>query len=355
MKRYFEFQDSKSYKFWQIELDGTSFTVTYGKIGTTGLSKTQACADEAEAAKEATKLINEKLRKGYVEKTVASAKKVTRRLALSYDEAEGGKTLADKMADWLGQPQATEAEALVIGAWEDPYEKSPQAALDLLADHGAQLPRLRELFVGDIDAEECEISWIIQANYTRLWHALPQLERLHIKGSSQLALSDTPIAHANLRALIIECGGLPSTVLQRVAEAHLPKLEYLLLYLGVDDYGFDGSLDDLQPLLAADRFPRLTYLGLVDSALQDELAQLLAEAPVLDQLHTLDLSLGTLTDAGGAALLASSKVAKLKKLDLHYHYLSPEMAKRLKALPLTVDVGDPQTAEDDWRYPAVTE
>ncbi len=34
--RTFEFKDSKSNKFWNIELSGSSFTVTFGRIGTNG-------------------------------------------------------------------------------------------------------------------------------------------------------------------------------------------------------------------------------------------------------------------------------------------------------------------------------
>ncbi|WP_155717217.1 WGR domain-containing protein, partial [Leptospira santarosai] len=33
MKHRLTFKDDKSDKFWNIEVDGTSFTVTYGKTG----------------------------------------------------------------------------------------------------------------------------------------------------------------------------------------------------------------------------------------------------------------------------------------------------------------------------------
>ncbi|MDX8399202.1 MAG: STM4015 family protein [Gallionellaceae bacterium] len=376
MKRYFEFQDSKSYKFWQIELVGAVFTVTYGKIGSAGQQKVSEFDTEEQALKEAQKLIAEKTKKGYCEKTKASTKKVTKRIDLNDDEvgeektllgrisaffnnphAEEEKTLLGKITVFLDSPHAADVEALVIGCWEESPENSPQAALDSLAEGSAKLPKLRELFVGDMDAEDCEISWIIQGNYTKIFSAFPLLERLHIKGSSELVLSDTPIHHAQIKALIIECGGLPQTVIQSVVAADLPRLEYLQLYLGVEDYGFDGNLDDLRPFIDEKRFPRLNYLGLVDSEIADEIAAAIAEAPILDQLDTLDLSLGVLSDAGGQALLLSSKIQRLKKLDLHYHYLSNALVKSFKDLPITVDVSQQQSAEDDddSRYPAVTE
>ncbi|MGE0434471.1 MAG: WGR domain-containing protein, partial [Planctomycetota bacterium] len=67
-EREFEFNDAKSSKFWRIALDGTSHTVTFGKIGTNGQSKTKDFSSEAAAKKDAEKLIAEKTSKGYVEK-----------------------------------------------------------------------------------------------------------------------------------------------------------------------------------------------------------------------------------------------------------------------------------------------
>lgn len=355
MKRYFEFQDSKSYKFWQIELDDKQFTVTYGKIGTAGQVKVTECASAEAAEKEAAKLVAEKTKKGYVEKQEASSKKISKRLSLTYDEADEGKTILEKMEAFVASPQAAETEALVIGAWEEAYETSPTEALQLLFNSSAKLPNLRELFVGDMQSEECEISWIQQDNYTRLFSEFPQLERLHIKGSTGLTLSDTPINHTNLKALTIECGGLPKNVIQQIATANLPNLEYLQLYLGVEDYGFDGSIVDLHPFMFNNPFPKLKHLGLLDSEIADEIAMVMANAAVVPQLESLDLSQGTLSDEGAKYLLESDSIKQLKKLDLHYHYLSNDMIKKFKALPLIVDVTEQQDIEDDWRYPAVTE
>ncbi len=359
MKHYLEYQDSKSYKFWQIEIEANTLTVKYGKIGTAGQEKISNFDSPEQAQKEMAKLIAEKTKKGYVEKGAASAKKITRRLAVGYDEAEEGKTLLDKVAAFLETAQAAEVESLVIGTWEEPFENSPQAALDLLAQNQHKLGQLRELFVGDMDSEDCEISWITQGDYTNIFTAFPALERLHIKGSTSLVLSTTPIKHDHLQALTIECGGLPKQVIASVASAQLPNLSYLRLYLGVDDYGFDGALADLQPFMQAGRFPKLSYLGLANSAIADQIAHEIANAPVLAQLETLDLSLGTLSDAGGQALLDSSAIKKLKKLDLHYHFLSDEMVKEFKKLGMQVDVSQQQESEgddeDEWRYPAVTE
>jgi DNA ligase-1 len=67
-KRYFEFVDGTSSKFWEIAVSGSDVTTRWGKIGTDGQSKTKTFADPARAQAEADKLIEEKTGKGYVEK-----------------------------------------------------------------------------------------------------------------------------------------------------------------------------------------------------------------------------------------------------------------------------------------------
>jgi uncharacterized protein (TIGR02996 family) len=72
--RTFTFSDAKSHKFWTIELSGSSFTVTYGKIGTAGQTQTKSFATPEKAQAEHDKLVKEKLGKGYVETTPSASK-----------------------------------------------------------------------------------------------------------------------------------------------------------------------------------------------------------------------------------------------------------------------------------------
>ncbi|MFO1042898.1 MAG: DNA ligase [Planctomycetaceae bacterium] len=67
--RYFEFQDEKSAKFWEISINDTDVTVRYGRIGTQGQTQVKSFPDTASANKHATKLIDEKTGKGYAEKS----------------------------------------------------------------------------------------------------------------------------------------------------------------------------------------------------------------------------------------------------------------------------------------------
>ncbi len=67
MKKYLEFKDEKSHKFWEIEVSGNSHEVRYGKIGSKGRKSIKNFDSEDDAKKDAEKLINAKKKKGYLE------------------------------------------------------------------------------------------------------------------------------------------------------------------------------------------------------------------------------------------------------------------------------------------------
>ena len=62
---YLEYRDEQSEKFWQINIEGCNHTVTFGRIGTKGQSKTKSFASVEECEKDAAKLIQSKKAKGY--------------------------------------------------------------------------------------------------------------------------------------------------------------------------------------------------------------------------------------------------------------------------------------------------
>lgn len=67
MKKYFEFNDGKSNKYWSITVDAHCVKVQYGKVGTSGQTQEKFFNSEEEAIKEANKLVKSKTSKGYVE------------------------------------------------------------------------------------------------------------------------------------------------------------------------------------------------------------------------------------------------------------------------------------------------
>tara|TARA_B100000029_G_scaffold105640_1_gene96257 strand:- start:2 stop:220 length:219 start_codon:yes stop_codon:yes gene_type:complete len=71
MKKYFEYKDNVSNKFWEINLQKSQVNLTYGRIGiknpATIEKKFTGKSASEDAKKFAEKKINEKLRKGYKE------------------------------------------------------------------------------------------------------------------------------------------------------------------------------------------------------------------------------------------------------------------------------------------------
>jgi hypothetical protein len=145
-----------------------------------------------------------------------------------------------------------------------------------------------------------------------------------------------------------------------IIASDFPNLEKLILYVGVEDYGFEGDLEIFRPLFSKERFPKLTYLGLVNSEEQDNIVEMFLQSDILPQLETMDISAGTLKDEGAQLLLDNlDKISHLKFIDMSYNYLSKDMKKKLQALPMKIDVSDTQDADEDddevYYYPMITE
>ncbi|MFD8594093.1 STM4015 family protein [Kitasatospora sp. NPDC059646] len=281
------------------------------------------------------------------------------RIGLDYDEEREFGEVWAKFLETVAPEQVT---ALVLGPW---FSEEPEPLAEVLPAVLAAAPRLtalKALFVGDIIAEECEVSWIQMAEITPVFESFPHLEELVVRGADgdydgNNPLSLKPVKHEKLKALRFEAGGLPGSVVRAVAACDFPALERLELWLGVDNYGGDWTLEDLGPFLSGANLPSLTYLGLQNAEAQDRIAALAAQAPVVPRLTGLALSLGALTDEGAAALLEGQPLTHLKTLDLHHHYLTEGMQKRLRdALPgVDIDLSDAEDPNDNWRYVAVSE
>ena len=69
MKKYFEYTDEVSNKFWQISLKGKQVIITFGRIGIKNpASQLKKFDSNEEAKKHAERKIREKTNKGYIEK-----------------------------------------------------------------------------------------------------------------------------------------------------------------------------------------------------------------------------------------------------------------------------------------------
>jgi hypothetical protein len=270
---------------------------------------------------------------------------------VSYDEeGEDGEEpdFGNRLKAFLASPAAEATKGLILGAYDLEGGSSGSSGIASLVKAKDRLPNLKALFLGDILQEEAEISWINQEDISPILSAFPDLEMLRVRGATGLDISKPQ--HARLRALAIESGGLPAKIVSQICRGKFPELEHLELWLGTPDYGGDCRVNDLQPLLAGKLFPKLRYLGLRNAQIADEIAAVIAKAPIVDQLETLDLSLGNLSDEGANALLRLESKPHLKRLDLHHHYINKSVQKKLKELPFPVDLSDAKTADEEDEF-----
>jgi predicted DNA-binding WGR domain protein len=372
------FQEGSSNKFWNATVEENVFTVHYGRIGTEGQTVEKKLGTPQEAEKAFDKKLAEKLKEGYRQGEAEAApvpgqgtnrpyihnnfagfkiKKYTPKTKLAelqstaykfqldYEEGEGGAKLTDQLSEYVADPSSGETGALIIGAWEEAASGTDSSSIvEFLVSSAPKLPKLRALFIGDMEAEESEISWINQSDMSPIFLAYPNLQHFMVRGGTALSLGT--IKHKALKSLVIESGGLPSGVVSDVGGSDLPELEYLELWLGTDNYGGDSTAEDVKELLSGKRFPKLKYLGLRDAEIADDLAKAVAKSPLLERIEVLDLSMGALGDEGAEALLKAPATKKLKKLDLHWHYMSKEMLSRLRDLGIRLDVSEQQEQDD---------
>ena len=264
-----------------------------------------------------------------------------------FDIAEGLKQL-------LVLPSARFLRKLTFGMASFDGENSYDNLMDALAD--VRCPTLQELFIGDFEyPDETEISWTQLGNIEPVYKAFPHLRSLKVRGG-QLE-TGKHILLPELRELTIESGGLPIGAVRAIGRSEWPKLERLEVWFGSENYGAGGGIEDLKSLLEGKTAPKLKHLGLRNAEFTNELCQMLHQSPLLKQLETLDLSMGTMTDEGAAALAANAAAYKhLKHLDVTENLLSGDGEKAIAKLCESVARGNQRdNDDDDYRYVAVGE
>ena len=358
MKKRFILKKGDSQKFWNIEFYSCEFTVTYGKLGTEGKISSKNFTSAEKCEKKVIKLIADKIKKGYkeieenaMENNIKNEKIDNKRYHFDYDEGNV-EDLAEKI---LTDPCLPDLKSITVGSWGESFETNPQKIIQMIIDNKEKFQHVESLFIGDMDYEDCEVSWIIQGDYSQLFGMLPNLKVLKIKGAQSLVLGEN-IEHNSLKEFQIICGGLGRDVLKSIKSAKFPSLEKLLLYIGVDDYGMDFDISELKEIAKKDLFPNLTYLGFVDSDEENRIVDIILESDILPQLKIVDFSFGCLTDEGAKKLIDNKdKLAHLEKIIIEYHYISLDMIKELKSLPIEINIKKGEDPENDYMYPMLTE
>lgn len=275
------------------------------------------------------------------------------------DEIGGIGTM---LGELITKPNANLIPGLIITDvnWDGLEKAHTDPLVKPLVAVSDRLPNLKALFLSELTADECEISWIEHGDVSPIFEAFPELEHFQIRGCGSLSLGKP--SHSALKRLVIESGGLSAEVVREIAAADLPQLEHLELWLGTPVYGGDATVEDIKALFASEGYPQLQHLGLRNCEILDDVVAVLVDSPLIERLRVLDLSLGCLSDKGSEHLSRCPAVAKLEELDIHYHFVSDPMVQRLEALGIEIDASDPQDpdgleneSKEPERYCAVGE
>jgi uncharacterized protein (TIGR02996 family) len=243
-------------------------------------------------------------------------------------------------------PAARFLTAISIGLIDWEYPVNLQKGIDAITKAG-KLEALRELFIGDFEyPEEQEISWVEVGKAGKVLPVAPNLRSLKLRGGS---IELGTLAHETLESLTIETGGLPKAAVASIGKAGLPALTSMEVWFGRDEYGGDGNVGQLAGLFEGSGVPELRHLGLKNAEWQDEIVVALASAPLLAQLRTLDLSMGTMHGAGVEALLThAAKFQHLERIDVTENFISDEQTAQLTEIyGDRIDVGE-QNDPDEW-------
>jgi|688.fasta_scaffold243900_1 sulfatase modifying factor 1 len=117
--RRFEFVDSTSNKFWEVEVKGKTLNVTFGKIGTKGQSKPKDFATPEKAKAEMEKLIKEKMGKGYVEAGGKAVKAIKHAVKLPASKKANPGSMGEGLSKAEKQAKAEKVLLMFAGGqWE---------------------------------------------------------------------------------------------------------------------------------------------------------------------------------------------------------------------------------------------
>lgn len=277
---------------------------------------------------------------------------------LARSEWESRFDMAATVKALLSHPSARFLRELTLGIPNFESGSSYDGVIRAIVEAGGSRS-LRSLFIGDFRYPgETEISWTLVGDVEPLYAVLPRLSSLRLRGGE---VSLGKIRLPELREFVMETGGLPLAAVKSIARAQWPNLERMEVWFGNRNYGAEGGVSDIRPILEGKGLPKLRSLGLCNTDFTDRLCRALPDAPVLPQLESLDLSMGTMSDRGAELLAASAKAFRhLRRLDVSDNLLSPDGVAQVARLCPDVQHHSQRRLEDyggddGYRYVSVGE
>lgn len=256
----------------------------------------------------------------------------------------------------FAMPMCAALEELQLGVLRWEYQAEDVPALLAEAARHAWAARLECLRIGHLPDFDIDMAHHTVGDLSQISRGFPGLRSLVIHaGELELGVISLPL----LEELTVETCALNHERLASIANATLPRLERLALWFGSHNYGCNVTVEEVAPILDGARFPRLAHLGLMNAELTDTLCEVLAAAPVLPRLQTVDLSMGTMSDSGAHALARTPAAFRhLREIDVSDNFLSSDGLKALRALGCPVkskSQKDAAASDRDYRYVTVGE
>jgi uncharacterized protein (TIGR02996 family) len=318
--RSFEYRDGKSNKFWSIDLQGNAFTVTFGRIGTTGQTQTKEFTDAAKAQKEHDKLVKEKLAKGYVE-TTAAATGGSLRDALEAALVANPDDLASHSAyaDYLAEQGDPRGELIQVQLALEDEKKAPAERKRLQKREGELLKAHARAWLGGLapnllDMEQRQWGPQTEFRFARGW--IDRLQIVNLSAPLAEAFCRTPLLRLLRELLVVEHSYDEDepTGLEELAAA--PYLGNVLLFqLGPES---NCHINGEQAVEFVRKMPRLEELRMYAHRVntQELFALPMAHLRVLHVYHIYDYPLDVLA--------ANKSLGNLTTLALWPHGLEPD-------------------------------
>ncbi|BDR76717.1 STM4015 family protein [Clostridium tetani] len=282
---------------------------------------------------------------------------------LEYEDEYEIDSLAEVIEEYLNKYSTYDHEELRIGCWIEAWDENNEAdkIVKFIVENKDRFPNLKKIYFGDMDSEECEISWIFNGDLAPLINNF-NLNSFTAQGGMNLRFKN--LKSNTLKELIVISGGTSKETIEDIALAELPNLEKLEIYFGDSNYGFDAKIEDIQVFMNKSKYPKLKYLGLKNSEIQDEICEKLFQSDIVETLEVLDISFGVLSDKGAEVILNNlDKLSNLKEIDLTYNYISEDFLNKLEEsfeklnLKYSLDRDDVYDLDEDeeWRSPFISE
>jgi uncharacterized protein (TIGR02996 family) len=341
--RKFTYSDAKSHKFWNIELTGSSYTVTYGRQGTPGTTQTKKFASPAAAQKEHDKLVAEKLKKGYTEQGAAPVVSGSMRDALEGALVANPEDLASHMAyaDWLNEQGDPLGEFIQTQLALEDASKPAKERKTLQKREEALLKAHRDTWLGDLAQP--------LLNPTKPEYGTPEAEVTFVRGWVQ-RLRLTGYGLEQTRALV------RAPQLQLLRELILCDDGYVEDYDREDDVPEGADIPQLYPLARAEYFGnvRVFTLGEPDDDAEypechtegEGVAGMVKKMPRLEELRLLAHDV----DTDELFSLKTLDNLRILQVDHTHHYPFKKLGANPSLGKLTTLLCHPHCVEGDEAY-----